>query len=299
MNLRKMVIAVSLLLGTQSGVVALSQAHAASTSQAAAAFTQRHAVPLKINNTLIGQGAPKIIVPTTGATAEQVLAQAKMIGENPDADLIEYRIDYLNFANDPAQVAALGKKIVAEVKGKPLILTFRTKAEGGAKVITDQAWGDLYLALIKSHFIDILDVEMFRQPAVVQKVVAAAHEAGIKVVMSSHDFNKTPDTAEIVSRLRKQDEMGADILKIAVMPHNAGDVLKLQDATAQIRERYSRKPLLTMSMGGLGAVTRITGQVWGSDLTFGMIGEASAPGQIEVKPLRQALETINMAMTGK
>ena len=85
----------------------------------------------------------------------------------------------------------------------------------------------------------------------------------------------------------------------ADLPRNVEDVLKWQDATSQIRERYSRKPLLTMSMGGLGAVTRMTGQTYGSDLTFGMIGEASAPGQIEVKPLRQALETINRAMTGK
>lgn len=54
-----------------------------------------------------------------------------------------------------------------------------------------------------------------------------------------------------------------------------------------------------MSMGGLGAVSRFSGQVFGSDLTFGMIGEASAPGQVDAKALRQVLDTINGAVSGK
>ncbi|WP_429253695.1 type I 3-dehydroquinate dehydratase [Paraburkholderia sp. GAS333] len=287
----------SILLGIQA--LAVSAPASAATSAPAAAVTQQHAVPVTIRNVVIGEGAPKIIVPTTASTADEVLAQARAIGSNPAVDIIEYRIDYLNFDTDAAQVAALGKQVLAAANGKPLILTFRTKSEGGSKEITDKEYGDLYLALIKAHFIDILDVEMFRQPSVVREVVDAAHAAGIKVVMSSHDFRKTPSTEEIVSRLRKQDKMGADILKIAVMPHNVADVLKLLTATEQIRDRYSRKPLLTMSMGGLGAVSRFSGQVFGSDLTFGMIGEASAPGQVDAKALRQVLDTINGAVSGK
>lgn len=297
MNMRKTVISISMLIGFQ-GLAMVAPATAA-TSAPAAAVIQQHAVPITIRNVVIGQGAPKIIVPTTGSTADEVLAQARAIGSNPDVDIIEYRIDYLNFDTDAAQVAELGKKVAAAANGKPLILTFRTKSEGGSKEITDKAYGDLYMALIKAHFVDILDVEMFRQPSVVREVVAAAHAAGIKVVMSSHDFRKTPPTAEIVSRLREQDKMGADILKIAVMPHNVADVLKLLDATEQIRDQYSRKPLLTMSMGGLGAVSRFSGQVFGSDLTFGMIGEASAPGQVDATALRQVLDTIDGAVSGK
>ncbi|SDR52574.1 3-dehydroquinate dehydratase [Paraburkholderia fungorum] len=297
MNMRKTIISMSILLGIQA--LAVSAPASAATSAPAAAVTQQHAVPVTIRHVVIGEGAPKIIVPTTASTADEVLAQARAIGSNPAVDIIEYRIDYLNFDTDAAQVAALGKQVLAAANGKPLILTFRTKSEGGSKEITDKEYGDLYLALIKAHFIDILDVEMFRQPSVVREVVDAAHAAGIKVVMSSHDFRKTPSTEEIVSRLRKQDKMGADILKIAVMPHNVADVLKLLTATEQIRDRYSRKPLLTMSMGGLGAVSRFSGQVFGSDLTFGMIGEASAPGQVDAKALRQVLDTINGAVSGK
>jgi len=291
----------SLLLAGQLllavGASGLAQA-APATSATAAPVTLRHARPFTIRSTTIGQGAPKTIVPTTGTTAALVLQQAAAIGANADADLIEWRIDYLDIATDAPKLAALGKQVASAAQGKPLILTFRTKAEGGARAISDADYGRLYAALIPAGFIDLLDVEMFRDPAVVQTLVAAAHRAGIKVVMSSHDFQNTPDTVEIVARLRRQETLGADVLKIAVMPHSPADVLALLDASAQLRGQYSSKPLLVMSMGGLGAITRLSGEVFGSDLTFGMIGVPSAPGQVEVKQLRQVLDVVHGAVTG-
>ena len=297
MNIRTFSIAFPLLMVLPLLAAAIPCAHAA-TSAAAAAVSQRHAQPITIRSIVIGEGAPKIIVPTTGKTATEVLAQARTIGADPDADLIEFRIDYLDFATDAAQVAALGKQVAEAVRHKPMILTFRTQAEGGAKAITDVEYGKLYSALLKGGFIDLLDLEMFRDPKVVAEVVAQAHKAGVKVVMSSHDFKQTPATAEIVARLRKQDQLGADVLKIAVMPHSPADVLKLLDASVQIRQDYSTKPLLVMSMGGAGAITRLSGEVFGSDLTFGMIGVPSAPGQVDVKQLRQVLDVVHASITG-
>ncbi|MFS2223071.1 type I 3-dehydroquinate dehydratase [Pantoea sp. B65] len=289
----------ALLTATLLMTCGISAAQAAATSAPAAVVAARHAQPITIRNTVIGEGMPKIIVPTTGNSADTVLAQAKVIGNNPDADLIEYRIDYLNFATDPVAVTALGQQVAQAAQGKPLLLTFRTKAEGGAKAIADADYGKLYLALIKGHFIDLLDVEMFRNAAVVHQLVAAAHQAGIKVIMSSHDFQKTPSGAEIIARLRQQDALGADILKIAVMPHSAADVLTLLSASDQVREKYSRKPLLTMAMGGAGAISRLSGEVFASDLTFGMIGEASAPGQVDVASLHQVLNVIDQSVKTK
>lgn len=274
-------------------------AAAPATSAAAAPVAQRHATSFSIRGVAIGQGAPKTIVPTTGASAEQVLRQAQAIGANADADLIEFRLDYLDFATDPVRIAALGKQVAIAAHGKPMIVTFRTKAEGGAREISDADYGKLYAALLPAGFIDLLDLEMFRAPEVVGALVAQAHARGIKVVMSSHDFYATPDTAEIVTRLRRQDALGADVLKIAVMPKSPADVLRLMDATAQIRASYSDKPQLTMSMGGLGAVTRLSGEAFGSDLTFGMIGTPSAPGQVDVGQLRQVLNTVHAAIAGK
>jgi 3-dehydroquinate dehydratase-1 len=300
MNIRTLLLSSSITIATPLLLTtSIAPATAATpTSAAAASVNIRQPQVFSIRDTVIGQGAPKTIVPTTGVNAEQVLAQARSIGDNPAADLIEFRIDYLDFATDPARVAGLGKQVVKAARAKPMILTLRTKAEGGAKPISDDDYAKLYLALIPEGFIDLLDVEMFREQKQVEKIVAAAHKAGVRIVMSSHDFKQTPATEEIIARLRKQDQLGADILKIAVMPQSPADVLKLLDATAQMRANYSLKPQLTMSMGGLGSISRLSGEVFGSDLTFGMIGVPSAPGQVEVQQLRQVLNVIHSSVTG-
>lgn len=249
---------------------------------------------LTVRGLEIGSGAPKTIVPITAATAGEVLVQAERIAANADTDVAEWRIDYLDIAQDGKALAKLGSQVAKALSGKPMILTFRTKAEGGMSTISDADYGKLYAELIKARFTDFIDVEMFRSENVVKSVIEQAHQAGIYVVLSNHDFHTTPDTAEIVARLRRQQALGADVLKIAVMPHDAGDVLKLLDATWQVRASSDRL-LLTMSMGATGVVSRLSGETFGQALTFGMIGTASAPGQVEVGKLRQVLGVIHQA----
>jgi len=278
-----------------AGLSMLAAAPASAQSNAAAAAPALPATKLlDVRGVRIGEGAPKTIVPITATTADQALAQAARIAANADTDIAEWRIDYLDIALDGKALARLGPQVAKALNGKPLLLTFRTQAEGGAKPITDADYGKLYATLLRARFVDLLDVEMFRDPAVVQALVAQAHAAGAYVVMSSHDFKRTPDTAEIVARLQRQQALGADVLKIAVMPHDAGDVLKLLDATWQLR-RSSDRPLLTMAMGGTGVVSRLSGETFGQALTFGMLGTASAPGQVEVGRLREVLDTIHQA----
>ncbi len=248
--------------------------------------------PLQVGTLRIGEGAPRTIVPITGATAEQALQQAAVIAASPATDLAEWRIDYLDIATDGKALVTLGKRIARTLDGKPMILTFRTQAEGGSKPISDADYAALYDTLLRGGFTQLIDVEMFRDPERVAALVAQAHAAGVKVVMSSHDFHATPAREEIVARLLRQEAMGADVLKIAVMPRDAGDVLALLDATWQVRQR-SRKPLLTMSMGGTGVVSRLAGETFGQALTFGMIGTPSAPGQVEVEQLQQVLQVIH------
>ena len=72
---------------------------------------------------------------------------------------------------------------------------------------------------------DAIDVEQFTRPDVLDQVVEAARAAGVAVVMSSHDFTGTPPHDEIVSRLLRQQELGADVVKLAAMPATPADVL--------------------------------------------------------------------------
>ncbi len=248
--------------------------------------------PLQVGALRIGEGAPRTIVPITGATAELALQQAAAIAASPSTDVAEWRIDYLDIATDGKALVALGKRIARALQGKPMIVTFRTQAEGGSKPISDADYAALYSTLLRGDFAQLIDVEMFRDPTRVAALVAQAHKAGVKVVMSSHDFHATPAREEIVARLLRQEALGADVLKIAVMPQDAGDVLTLLQATWDVRQRSS-KPLLTMSMGGTGVVSRLAGETFGQALTFGMIGTPSAPGQVEVDQLQSVLQVIH------
>ncbi|GAA5559684.1 catabolic 3-dehydroquinate dehydratase [Acinetobacter schindleri] len=233
----------------------------------------------------------KTIVPITAKTKEQALAQAQVIANTADADLAEFRIDLLSFASDTKQVIALGHELKKILGHKPMIATIRTKNEGGQLEISDADYGKTYQAYLKNPFMDWLDIEMFRDQKVVSEIVQKAHQKKVLVVMSNHDFQKTPSQDEIEKRLLKQDQMGADILKIAVMPKSKQDVFTLMNATLKVSQQTS-KPLLTMSMGQLGTISRVATANMGGSYSFGMIGQASAPGQIDVTKLKQILQTV-------
>lgn len=248
-------------------------------------------VQKQVELSALAQLPVKTIVPITAKTKEQAIAQAKVIAANQDADLAEFRIDLLDFAADSKQVIALGHELKKILATKPMIATIRTHNEGGKLTISDADYGKTYQAYLKQPFMDMLDVEMFRDQQVVKNTVKLAHDKKVLIVMSNHDFQKTPSEDEIVKRLLKQDELGADILKIAVMSQSKQDVFTLMNATLKVSQQ-SKKPLLTMSMGKLGTISRIATANMGGSFSFGMIGEASAPGQIDVTQLKQFLKTV-------
>ncbi|ENZ1198612.1 type I 3-dehydroquinate dehydratase [Acinetobacter baumannii] len=253
---------------------------------------QANAEPVTLNaQTQTAATAVKTIVPITAKTKEQALAQAQVIANTADADLAEFRIDLLSFASDTKQVIALGHELKKILGNKPMIATIRTKNEGGQLEISDADYGKTYQAYLKNPFMDWLDVEMFRDQKVVSEIVQKAHQKKVLVVMSNHDFQKTPNQDEIEKRLLKQDQMGADILKIAVMPKSKQDVFTLMNATLKVSQQTT-KPLLTMSMGQLGTISRVATANMGGSYSFGMIGQASAPGQIDVTKLKQILQTV-------
>ena len=128
-----------------------------------------------------------------------------------------------------------------------------------------------------------------------KELVVCAHAAGVKVIASNHDFKKTPEQEVITERLLRMKALGADIPKIAVMPEKKADVLTLLLATVKAKEEISG-PIITMSMAGTGLISRISGEAFGSALTFGTAGKASAPGQMDAKELRQVLTLLHENM---
>ena len=113
------------------------------------------------------------------------------------------------------------------------------------------------------------------------------------MLLSNHDFQKTPAKEEIVARLRRMQELDADILKIAVMLRSKKDVLTLLAATEEMCSEYANRPVITMSMDGMGVISRLCGEAFGSAVTFGSAGKASAPGQVEAGELRRVFTLLH------
>ncbi|GAA1629735.1 type I 3-dehydroquinate dehydratase [Georgenia ruanii] len=247
-----------------------------------------------VKDVVIGEGRPKIIVPLTGADVPALHAEASALAGHP-VDVVEWRVDHLAAPAGPDQVGAVARELAGALGGLPLLVTVRTAAEGGARAIDDAAYGALCRAIVASGAADLVDVELFRDEEVVRGLVAAAHDAGVAVVMSSHDFAATPPRAELLARLRRMHGLGADIPKIAVMPADPGDVLVLLEATWTMHRELPDVPLITMAMAGTGVVSRLAGEVFGSAATFGTVGAASAPGQVDADELRRTLDLLHRA----
>jgi len=248
---------------------------------------------LHVKGIAIGEGRPKLIVPISENLQSKVLEKARELSAVNEVDVVELRLDPLDSLADDSAIACLSRQVYELVGRKALLVTFRTRPEGGKKEITDADYCALYQEILAHGKLDLLDIEMFRNEALVQKLVAHAHKIGVGIVMSSHDFEKTPPKEEIIRRLRLQQEKGADVLKIATAPKDAGDVLTLMNATWEMHSKYARKPLLTIAMGGTGVVSRLSGELTGSSMAFGMVGKSSAPGQINVHHLHRVLNIVH------
>jgi 3-dehydroquinate dehydratase-1 len=246
---------------------------------------------IQCKNLIFNSGLPKICIPLTGKNANSIIDEINEL-KQIDYDLAELRIDFFENVDDISKVVELLKKI-REIYFKPLLFTFRTKKEGGVHDMPEEGYFELIHMAINSGLIDMVDIELFSHEENLKKAVAFAHENNIKVVMSNHDFHKTPDKDEIITRLVKMQENGAEISKIAVMPTCNEDVLELLSATMEVKTKYGF-PCITMSMGKLGVVTRLSGELFGSCMTFAALKNTSAPGQISATKIKDILDLLHL-----
>ena len=201
----------------------------------------------------IGEGMPKICVPVAEKTLEDISKSLNGL-LSASFDLVEWRVDHFEEAFDEKEVLNALELIREKLSDKPLLFTFRTAKEGGEKDITPEKYLELISAAIVSDLVDAVDVEVFMGDEIVSEIVCHAHEKGVVVIASNHDFDKTPSKDEIVKRLCKMQSLGADIPKIAVMPNTKKDVLVLLEATEEMVREHADQPVITMSMSGDGVI---------------------------------------------
>lgn len=243
--------------------------------------------PVQVRAVGFGSDRTVVIAPLLAADLDGLRAAVGELVAAP-VDVIEWRADHLLAADGTADLErAVG--IAREAAGeRPLLVTLRTLREGGELDLAPDAALAVQRRLLATGEIDLLDVEVFADPATAPIAIAAAREAGARVIGSRHHVDVTPPPARMSATLREMAEVGVDIAKLAVMPRTPADVLSLLQVTREASDEL-RIPVITMSMGALGTISRLAGPVTGSAATFASVGADSAPGQLPLELVREIL----------
>lgn len=249
---------------------------------------------LCIKGKIIGKGKPLVCVPVMESSKEEILRETRRL-EEAHTEMIEWRVDAFENVESPNAIREILNEMKHIIKESILVYTFRSKNQGGCKALSAADIYDIHQVAAESDVVDFIDVEYFeaKNP---QKEIAMLQEMGVYVIASHHDFEQTPDPEVIRMLLEQIRESGADVVKLAVMPQNMWDVLHLLEETNRFHENHPDHLLITMSMGAKGGISRVAGEFFGSCVTFGAGGQASAPGQLPVKQLEEILHILHQSV---
>ncbi|MEJ6401117.1 type I 3-dehydroquinate dehydratase [Nicoliella lavandulae] len=246
---------------------------------------------IKVHDLTLNDQVAKIAVPITGGTTAEIKEQASQINSMAP-DLVEWRIDFL-VELQSANLAFDLKIIRDQLPMTPIIATIRTSHEGGHFDQDDQTYLQLIQTLV-SLPIDLIDIEVDRPRSIVTTAISAAHSTGIEVIGSYHQFQNTPDDHTLLAKFNQMQQLGCDIAKVAVMPNDATDTLRLMQISNQANQTLSI-PIISMAMGKTGMLTRISTMLTGSIISFASTDQhhQSAPGQLSFAQLRTIMQIIN------
>jgi len=254
--------------------------------------------PIQVQGRPLGGGKlPIIITPLVGKTQTAILDEvAAIVPKTPD--LLEWRIDFFEAIGDTQAVVETAQAIRHAAGGIPVLLTRRNVSEGGVPIpIAEPAVVAMYTAACQARCVEMIDYELSNATEDLKRLRDVSAANGIAMIMSYHNFQMTPDADTLDNKFVAAERLGADVAKVAVMPQDPQDVLALLAATYRASQTIS-VPLISMSMGGVGSLSRVMGWVYGSAATFAVGKSSSAPGQIAIEDLRAVLATVRKSVMG-
>ena len=252
--------------------------------------------PILVNGKPLGSGRfPALCTPLVGRTREQLLTEVTLVvAKRPD--LLEWRVDFFQEIGNTAAVVTLAGELRQAAGGIPVLFTRRSIKEGGEPIpLSEDQVVALIEAVCASRTVELVDFEMNNDPIHIAQVREASKTNGIGLVLSFHNFQSTPSQDVLSQRFAQAQQLGADVAKIAVMPQHLQDVLSVLSATLESSQTLDI-PLVSMSMGGYGSLTRLFGYAFGSAMSFVVGAATSAPGQVPIEDMNTVLEILNRSM---
>lgn len=250
----------------------------------------------KVKGVNIGIGIPKIAVPITGASDREIMDQLNRL-DLKKIDLIEWRADFYKEVGSIENTLNILEEVNKKAEGKPIIFTLRTESEGGQLEISLQDYIKTNKKVSESGLVDIIDIQAFfpskedkdkyKSQKEIQELIKTIKSHGLEVIASYHNFSETPGEEEIEEILAELNSLGS-IIKFASMAGSPEDVFRLRGSIEKSRS-FIRKPIIGISMGEIGKISRITQDSAKSCISYaGLEGEV-APGQLSLGELYEIL----------
>ena len=222
----------------------------------------------------------KLVVSVMPKSLEE--AQAIDANRYEDADIIEWRADFL----PKDEILQVAPAIFEKFAGRELLFTLRTRAEGGEIDLSAQDYIQVIKDVTQLYQPEYVDFEYFGNKDVFDQMLDFPN-----LVLSYHNFQETPENMmEILSELTS---LNPKVVKVSVMAHTEQDVLDLMNFTRGFKTLNPEQEYVTISMGKVGKVSRITSDVTGSSWSFASLDVASAPGQISLSNMKKIREILN------
>jgi len=252
--------------------------------------------PLILKDQILGSDKEPLVCAPLVGTHEAAISRELAVIVPKHPDLIEWRVDFFSDIADTARVVKLGRTIKHQVGRIPVILTRRSTREGGHPIsLNEDQVFELYAALCRAGCVDLFDYELSVGEYYFQQAVALSEETELKLIASFHNFQETPSREDLVAKFVAMEQAGADVAKIAVMAKEPRDVLTLLEATSIARDTIAL-PIISLSMGAYGSLSRLFGWVFGSSVSFAVGEKSSAPGQVPMEQLNTVLEILRAAL---
>lgn len=244
---------------------------------------------------------PKLVIPCIEGTRGKILAFAKEVVDK-EIQMLELRVDY--YEDEKNALFDLVNEVKEVIGTKELIVTLRSTDEGGEKNGDRFSYGELIIDLLNRTKADFVDVELEKIDEKLHKdlinlQISESSKADVnttkafdRLILSFHDFDKTPSEKSIVDKLEQMNSYGVHYGKIACMPQKPDDVMSLLMATEKVKKLHPDFHLITMSMGKMGELSRIWGGLYGSEVSFCTLQKASAPGQVEYSVMKEKFDKI-------
>lgn len=222
----------------------------------------------------------KICVSIAAYNLEQLKRQINQAFDY-GADYVEIRFDFLNLSDMDQAMS------IANTVNKKAVYTLRAPDEGGqfkGSISERIAW----LKKLSASKPMLLDVELY---TIKYNTYLADYlkEHNISLLISWHDFEKTPPDAELTKVLYEMRTYSQNI-KMVTTAQTTVDSLRLLD----LYENASRLNLIAFAMGDAGVISRVLCVIIGNaPFTYASLEKAISPGQLTIKQMRKLYDRIN------